>query len=440
MLIKNARIVNEGRIQDGDLLIGSDGRIAKIASSISAPDGVPVHDALGQLLLPGMIDDQVHFREPGLTHKGDLASESAAAVAGGVTSVFDMPNNVPTITTRKLLADKYAMAAGRCHANYAFYFGAANDNLEEIAGVVTDEACALKVFMGASTGNMLVDDPKTLEGIFSRSRIMVVTHCEDTPTIQRNEAVARARWGEDVPWSEHPNIRSAACCYASTELATGLAKKHGARLHVLHLTTAKELEFFTPGPVQGKRITVEACVHHLFFNDSDYETRGSLIKCNPAVKTEADRAALVRAVREDRIDVVATDHAPHTIEEKARTYFKAPSGLPLVQHALPMLFELVRKGELDLHTVVKKTSHAVADLFGVVDRGYLREGYFADLTLIDDRTPAPVTPGSIRYKCGWSPLEGLIMPVSVTATWVNGQLAWDGRNVLGVHGQRIRFR
>jgi dihydroorotase len=440
MLIKNARIVNEGRIQDGDLLIGSDGRIAKIASSISAPDGVPVHDAHGQLLLPGMIDDQVHFREPGLTHKGDLATESAAAVAGGVTSFFDMPNNVPTITTRKLLADKYAMAAGRCHANYAFYFGAANDNLEEIAGVVTDEACALKVFMGASTGNMLVDNPKTLEGIFSRSKIMVVTHCEDTPTIQRNEAVARERWGEDVPWSEHPNIRSAACCYASTELATGLAKKHGARLHVLHLTTAKELEFFTPGPVQGKRITVEACVHHLFFNDTDYATRGSLIKCNPAVKTEADRAALVRAVREDRIDVVATDHAPHTIEEKARTYFKAPSGLPLVQHALPMLFELVRKGELDLHTVVKKTSHAVADMFGIVDRGYLREGYFADLTLIDDRTPAPVTPGSIRYKCGWSPLEGLIMPVSVTATWVNGQLAWDGRDVLGVHGQRIRFR
>ena len=439
MLIKNARIVNEGRILDGDLLI-KDGRIAKIASSIAAPAGVPVHDARGQLLLPGMIDDQVHFREPGLTHKGDLATESAAAVAGGVTSFFDMPNNVPTITTRKLLAEKYAMAQGRCHANYAFYFGAANDNLEEIAGVETDEACALKVFMGASTGNMLVDDPKTLEGIFSRSKIMVVTHCEDTPMILCNEAAARERWGEDVPWSEHPNIRSAEVCYRSTELATTLAKKHGARLHVLHLTTARELSFFTPGPVQGKRITVEACVHHLFLNDSDYATRGSLIKCNPAVKTEADRAALVNAVREDRIDVVATDHAPHTLEEKGRKYFKAPSGLPLVQHVVPMLFELVRRGELDLHTVVKKTSHAVADLFGIVDRGYLREGYFADLALIDDTKPETITRDSVRYKCGWSPLEGMTMPVTVAATWVNGQLAYDGKDVLGVHGQRIRFR
>jgi dihydroorotase len=438
-LIKNARIVNEGRIQDGDLLI-KDGRIAKIASSIAAPAGVTVHDAKGKLLLPGMIDDQVHFREPGLTHKGDLATESAAAVAGGITSFFDMPNNNPTITTRELLAKKYELAKGRCHANYAFYFGAANDNLEEIAGVETDEACALKVFMGASTGNMLVDDPTTLEGIFSRSKIMVVTHCEDTPMILKNEAAARERWGEDVPWSEHPNIRSADVCYKSTELATGLAKKHGARLHVLHLTTARELSFFTPGPVKGKRITVEACVHHLFLNDSDYATRGSLIKCNPAVKTEADRAALVRAVMEDRIDVVATDHAPHTLEEKGRTYFKAPSGLPLVQHALPMLFELVRRGELDLHTVVKKTTHAVADLFGIVDRGYLREGYFADLTLIDDKTPSTVTRESVRYKVGWSPLEGLTMPMTVAATWVNGQLAYDGKDVLGVHGQRIRFR
>lgn len=438
LLINNARIVNEGTAMHADVLVRR-GRIVKIASSINAPEGALVYEAEGRMLLPGMIDDQVHFREPGLTHKGDLASESGAAVAGGITSVMDMPNNVPAITTRALLAEKYAKAAGRVHTNYAFYFGGANDNLEEIAALQPDEACALKVFMGASTGNMLVDDPKTLDGIFARSRLMVVTHCEDTPTIQHNEQKARARFGEDVPWSEHPKIRSAEACYMSTELATNLAKRHDARLHVLHLTTARELGFFTPGPVQGKRITVEACIHHLFMDESDYATRGSLIKCNPAIKTAADRAALVRAVMEDRIDVIATDHAPHTLEEKGRSYFKAPSGLPLVQHALQMGLELVRRKELDLFTLVRKTSHTVADLFGVKDRGYIREGYWADLVLIDETAETLVRNEDSLYKVGWTPLDGQRLPGRIAATWVNGELAWDGEKVLAPRGERLRF-
>ena len=437
-LIVNARIVNEGRTLHGDVMIRN-GRIEKIATGIRAPLGAPVYDAQNRLLMPGMIDDQVHFREPGLTHKGDLSTESAAAVAGGITSVMDMPNNSPPITTRERLAAKYAGAAGRMHTNYAFYFGGANDNLEEIAALERDEACALKVFMGASTGNMLVDDPRTLEGIFARSKLMVVTHCEDTPTIQRNEQKAREKYGEAVPWSEHPRIRSAEACYISTELATNLAKKHGARLHVLHLTTARELSFFDPGPVAGKRITVEACIHHLLMDESDYATRGSLIKCNPAIKTAADRAALVRAVMEDRIDVIATDHAPHTLEEKNREYFKAPSGLPLVQHALLMGFELVRRKELDLHTLVRKTSHAVAELFGVVDRGYIREGCWADLVLVDDSQTTLVRNEDALYKVGWTPLDGMTLPARIAATWVNGELAWDGSTVQEPRGERLRF-
>ncbi|MFT4047869.1 MAG: dihydroorotase [Solimonas sp.] len=439
MLITNAHIINEGHEIAADLLIRN-GRIEKIAAKIDAPAGVEVFDAQGQWLLPGVIDDQVHFREPGLTHKGDLHTESRAAVAGGTTSYFDMPNNKPAITTRALLAEKYAKAAGRSFANYAFYFGGANDNLEEIAALKKNEACALKVFMGASTGNMLVDDPKTLEGIFQRSPLMVVTHCEDTPTILANEAKARQQYGEDVPVREHPRIRSAAACYQSTELATGLAKKYGADLHVLHLTTARELSFFTPGPIKGKKITVEACVHHLYFSEADYETLGNLIKCNPAIKTEADRKALLHAVMEDRIDVIATDHAPHTAEEKAQSYFKAPSGLPLVQHSLLMLIELVKRGELNLRTVVRKTSHAVADRFGIQDRGYVREGYFADLVLVDPHGTTTVRKEDVLYKCGWSPVEGRTFPAKILATWVNGEIACRDGAVAGTPlGQRINF-
>ncbi|HEX4871407.1 MAG TPA: dihydroorotase [Nevskiaceae bacterium] len=438
MLITNARIVNEGRLIEGDLRVHQ-GRIEQVGGALSARPGEAVTDAAGRLLMPGMIDDQVHFREPGLTHKGNLATESAAAVAGGITSFMDMPNNQPTITTRERLAEKYAMAEGRCHGNYAFYFGGANDNLAEIQRLQPDEACALKVFMGASTGNMLVDHPEVLDAIFRDCPLMVVTHCEDTPMILANEAAARERYGDEVPFSQHPLIRSREACWKSTELATGLARKHGSRLHVLHLTTAEELSFFQAGPLAGKRITVEACVHHLALNDSLYAERGAAIKCNPAVKTEADRQALVRAVMADVIDVVATDHAPHTLEEKARPYFKAPSGLPLVQHALLMLFGLVAKGELDLHTLVRKVCHAPAELFGVRERGYLREGYWADLVLVDDRVQTTVTRESVLYHCGWSPLEGFTYPARIDATWVNGELAWDGQKVLAPRGQRLRF-
>ena len=439
MLITNARIVNEGREFEGDVLIRN-GRIEKIASSITNADG-PVVDAKGKLLIPGMIDDQVHFREPGLTHKGDISTETSAALAGGITSVMEMPNTNPTTTTRERLADKYTLATGKARTNFAFYFGAANDNADEIARVVPGEACAIKIFMGASTGNMLVDDPKVLEDIFARAQIPIVTHCEDTPTIKINEEAARQKWGDAVPVSQHPYIRSEEACYKSTELAVGLARRHGTSLHVLHLTTARELEFFTPGPVKGKQITVEACVHHLFYDESFYESLGSLIKCNPAIKTAADRKALVAAVMADRIDVIATDHAPHTAEEKANpSYFKAPSGLPLVQHALPMLFELVRRGELDLHTLVRKTSHAVADRFGVVERGYLREGYWADLTLVDTDTPTTVRKEDLYYKCGWSPLEGQTLPVRIDTTWVNGEIAFQNGKVLPqILGKRLAF-
>lgn len=439
MLITNARLLNEGQIIEADLLIQR-GRIAKIASGISTPAGTVVYDAKGKLLMPGMIDDQVHFREPGLTHKGHLASESRAAVAGGITSFMEMPNTIPNTVTRAVLADKYALAAGKCFGNYAFYFGGANDNLEEIKRLQPGEAPAVKVFMGASTGNMLVDDPVTLEGIFAHCPTPILTHCEDTPTIKANEAAARAKWGEDVPWSEHWRIRSHEACYKSTELAVGLARKHGARLHVLHLTTAAELAFFEPGPVEGKKITVEACVHHLFLNDSFYEERGAAIKCNPAVKNEADRLALMQAVRDGRIDIIATDHAPHTIEEKAQSFWKAPSGLPLVQYALPVLFELVQRGELTLEQLVQKVAHAPALRFGVVDRGFLREGYYADLTLVDLDAPFTVQRRDVLSLCGWSPFEGMRFSASIAATWVNGELAYNGSEVLPQPlGQRLVF-
>ena len=439
VLIVNARIVNEGTTTHGDVLV-VDGKIRKIGGSIPSQVGIPVFDAQGKMLLPGMIDDQVHFREPGLTHKGDLATESAAAVAGGITSYFDMPNNNPAITTRKLLAEKYKMAENRSHANYAFYFGGANDNLDEVAALKPDEACGIKVFMGASTGNMLVDNPATLTGIFKNAPLMVITHCEDTPTIKANEEIFRARYGEKVPWSAHPLIRSRKACYKSTELAVGLAKKYGTRLQVLHMTTADELVFFSPGAVRDKQISLEVCVHHLYMDDSLYATRGAQIKCNPAIKTAEDRAALIQAVRDDVIDIIATDHAPHTLEEKGQGYWKAPSGLPLVQHALLMLVDLVKRGELNLSTVVKKTSHAVADRFGVKERGYIREGYWADLTLIDPATSTTVARKDVLYKCGWSPVEGVTFPARIEATWVNGELAYRNGKVLPqALGQRIRF-
>ncbi|MBL6751526.1 MAG: dihydroorotase [Nevskia sp.] len=439
MLITNATLINEGRRFQSDLLIQGE-RIERIAPQIPAPAGVPVVDAAGKLLLPGLIDDQVHFREPGLTHKGDVASESAAAVAGGITSFMDMPNVNPQTVTRAALADKYRMAQGRAHANFGFYLGATNDNVEEIARLAPNEACAVKIFMGASTGNMLVDDPATLEGIFARSPLIVVTHCEDTPMIKANEDAARARYGEDVPFAEHPRIRSVEACYKSTELAVGLARKHGTRLHVLHLTTARELEFFHVGNLADKQITVEACVHHLYFDESRYADLGARLKCNPAVKAATDRQALVSAVFDGRIDIIATDHAPHTREEKAQKYFKAPSGLPLVQHALLALLELAGRGELDLETVVQRACHAPAQRFGVAGRGFLREGGYADLVLVDLAATTAVTPSSVLYKCGWSPFEGHTFPARIEGTWVNGHRAyWQGRVSPQPHGRRLEF-
>jgi dihydroorotase len=438
-LITNARIVNEGQITEGDVRIRGE-RIETIASSLQAEARETVIDAGGAWLMPGMIDDQVHFREPGLTAKGDMATESAAAVAGGITSFMEMPNVKPSTTNLDALEDKYTRAAGRARANFAFYLGATNDNIEQIRAVKPGQACGIKVFMGASTGAMLVDDPQTLEHIFADSPLLIATHCEDTPMIKANEERARQQYGEDVPMAEHPQIRSEEACYKSSSMAVEMARRHDARLHVLHLTTARELELFTAGPAIDKRITAEACVHHLFFDAGDYERLGALIKCNPAIKTAADKEALVQAVATDLIDVIATDHAPHTAEEKASSYFGAPAGLPLVQHALLMTLEHVHNGHFDIATAVRKTSHAVADVFGVKERGYLREGWYADLVLVDPDQPLEVRKEDLLYKCGWSPLEGYQFRSSVRATLVNGELVWqDGKLTGAIAGQRLSF-
>ena len=372
-----------------------------------------------------MIDDQVHFREPGFEHKGDIATESRAAIAGGTTSYLEMPNCVPQTVTAEALLDKHTRAATRSVANYGFYFGATNDNLEAIKRVDVTKACGVKVFMGASTGNMLVDDPKTLEGIFAACPLVIATHCEDTPTILANEARARAEFGDAVPIEHHPAIRSTEACYKSSSLAVSLAKRHGSRLHVLHLTTALELELFEPGPVADKRITAEVCAHHLFFNDTWYGPLGNDIKCNPAIKTRSDQLALRQAVVEDRIDVIATDHAPHTRTEKSAPYLDAPAGLPLVQHALLSLIEHVKIGELTIEQVAQKTAHAPATLFDIAERGYIREGYRADLTVVDPDARTVVDEEPVYAKCGWTPFRGFTFRSRITHTFVNGHLAFE---------------
>lgn len=439
LLITNARMVNEGQIQEGDLLV-VDGRIARIGGAISAP-GVEVLDAAGQVLMPGMIDDQVHFREPGVTHKADIATESRAAIAGGITSFMEMPNTKPQTVTLDALEAKFALAAGRAWGNFAFYLGATNDNLDEIRGLGVNQTCGVKVFMGASTGNMLVDDPATLEHIFRDAPGLIATHCEDTPTIQANEQRYREQYGDQIPVRFHPMIRSEEACWKSSSFAVDLARRHGTRLHVLHLTTARELALFAPGPIGGKQITSEACVHHLYFSEADYERRGSFIKCNPAIKRAEDRAALRRALAEDRLDVIATDHAPHTLEEKQDTsYFNTPAGLPLVQHALAMALELVHDGDLSLPRLVHKVSHGPAELFRVHERGYLREGYWADLTLVDLDAPQRIERSQVLYKCGWSPLEGDVLRSRVSATVVNGELKYrDGEFFGEAGGMRLAF-
>ena len=430
LLIKEARLVNEGEIIEADLRV-RDGRIAEIGAGLAAGNGEAVLDAGGQYLLPGMIDDQVHFREPGLTHKGDLATESAAAVAGGITSFMDMPNVDPLTTDRQALAAKYARADGRVAGNYAFYLGATNENIDELRAVTPAECCGIKCFMGASTGDMLVDDPQALDLMFRDAPVLIATHCEDTPTIAANAKAALEKYGDDVPLAEHPAIRSAEACYRSSSMATGLARKHDARLHVLHLTTAREMELFTPGPVTDKRITAEVCVHHLFFDESRYADLGTRIKCNPAIKTAADRDALLAAVAEDRIDVIATDHAPHTLEEKSGTYFRSAAGLPLVQHALLTLLEHCHDHRLSLETVVRKTSHAVAALFGIRDRGYLREGYWADLVLVDLDHATEASDATALAKCGWTPFDGYRFRSRIATTIVNGVVAWQDGALTG---------
>ncbi|WP_114418827.1 dihydroorotase [Marinospirillum perlucidum] len=439
LLITQATLVNEGRVHQADVAI-KDQRIAKIASDLSAEKAARVIDAKGLHLLPGMIDDQVHFREPGLTHKGDIATESAAAVAGGITTYMEMPNVNPLTINRQALEDKYTRAAGRSRANFAFYLGASNDNLDEIKNLDPQAACGIKVFMGASTGNMLVDKPEILEGIFASAPILVATHCEDTPMIQANEDAAREKYGEEVPFTEHPAIRSEEACWKSSSYAVELAKKHGTRLHVLHITTARELELFEPGEMRGKQITAEACVHHLWFSEEDYPRLGAQIKCNPAIKRKKDRDTILQAVKEGRIDIIATDHAPHTWEEKQRSYFKAPAGLPLVQHALPSLLDHYHAGRLSLETIAQKASHNPAEAYQVKDRGYIREGYFADLVLVDLQGESLVDKASLFYKCGWSPFEGHLFQSRISATLVNGQIAYEnGQLSDGIFGQRLTF-
>ena len=439
LLIKNALLVNEGATIETDVLIRGD-RIEKIAADISATDTTDIIDAAGNYLIPGMIDDQVHFREPGLTIKGDIATESAAAAAGGITSFMDMPNVNPLTVTREALAAKYALATDRATANYAFYLGATNNNIDEIRALQTAEACGIKVFMGASTGDMLVDSRDALEAIFADAPKIILTHCEDSPTIWANEAKARAEFGDDVPMSEHPRIRSEESCFLSSSLAVDLATRHGSRLHVLHLTTAREMSLFAAGDRNNKNITAEVCVHHLWFDESRYADLGTRIKCNPAIKQASDREALIRAVNEGRIDIIATDHAPHTWQEKQNSYFKAPAGLPLVQHALPSLFEQVHRGVFTVETVVDRCSHAVADIFGVVDRGYVREGYFADLVIVDPRQPNTVTRDKVLYKCGWSPYEGETFSASIDTTIINGRVVYrNGRLTGDIAGRRLEF-
>ena len=436
-LIRNAVMVSDGRRWSGDLRVRA-GRIDAIGPELAPRAGEREFDAAGRWLLPGMIDDQVHFREPGLEHKATIATESRAAVAGGVTSYMDMPNNKPPALTIDAVRWKYERAALVSPANYAFYIGASNDNLEELKRLRVGDACGIKCFMGASTGNMLVDDPGTLDGIFREAPLLVVTHCEDTPTIEANLAVERARYGDAIPVERHPVIRSREACLASSLLATGLARRHGARLHILHISTEDELALFEPGPIEGKRITAETCVHFLRFDARDYGRMGNRLKCNPAVKLERDRVALTRALAEGRIDVLATDHAPHTVAEKALPYEQAPSGLPLVQDVLQAALECVREGSLTLETLVQRACHAPALLFGVRERGFLREGYFADLVLVDPHKPETRRREQVLSKCGWSPFEDTTFSTTVVATWVNGHLAWhEGRLDDSVPGQAL---
>lgn len=423
-LIKNATIVNEGTTTKGDVLI-ENGLIKEISSSIEN-DHVKNIDAQGKYLIPGMIDDQVHFREPGLTHKANIATESRAAVAGGITTFIEQPNTVPQATTQTLLQDKFDIAEKSSYTNYSFMFGGTNDNLEELLKTNPKNVAGIKLFLGSSTGNMLVDNPEVLENIFSSTKLIISVHCEDEGTIRRNTAHYKEIYGDDIPIELHPVIRSEEACYISSSKAIELAKKTGARLHIFHVSTAKETSLFRNDiPLEEKQITAEVCVHHLWFTDSDYKEKGTHIKWNPAVKTAQDRDGLWKALLDDRIDIIATDHAPHTLEEKSNPYTKAPSGGPLVQHALLALLEKVKEGVLPLEKLVEKACHNPAKIFQIEKRGFIREGYYADLVLVDNDQPQTVSRDNVLYKCGWSPFEGTTFSSTITHTFVNGVLMYD---------------
>ncbi|MFW6352650.1 MAG: dihydroorotase, partial [Bacteroidota bacterium] len=424
-LIKNAKIINESKSFDGSLLI-TDGKIADIYNGV-LPDSLPVNceviDATGKLLIPGIIDDQVHFREPGLTHKGDIYTEARAGIAGGVTSFMEMPNTWPQTVTQELLEQKYLLASGKSLANYSFYMGATNDNLHQLQKTNANTVCGIKVVMGSSTGNMLVNETDALKKIFSLEGHIIAVHAEDEDTIQNNTRLYRDKYGENLPVSLHPVIRSAEACFICSSRAIELAKKYGTRLHVLHLSTEKEMELFTNTvPLEEKKITAEVCVHHLWFNESDYKEKGAFIKWNPAVKKDSDKDALFNALLNDTIDVIATDHAPHTREEKENSYFRSPSGGPMVQHSLVCMLEFHHQGKIKLEKIVEKMCHSPARLFQVEKRGFIRKGYWADLVLLDLNNTWTVNKDNILYKCGWSPMEGTTFHSSVTHTFVNGHL------------------
>lgn len=438
-LLKNATIINEGKSFAADVLIAGD-RIEKIAAGISDSTAAVI-DLSGKWLIPGMIDDQVHFREPGLTHKANIYTESCAAVAGGITSYMEMPNTKPPTLTQSLLAEKYAIAANCSPANFSFFMGASNDNLEEVLKTNGKNVCGVKVFMGSSTGNMLVDNEQTLTRLFSECPLLIATHCEDEATVRANIEKAKQQYGDDIPVDMHPVIRNEEACYLSSSMAVSLAKKYGTRLHILHISTARETALFDNTlPLEKKKITAEACVHHLWFSDEDYKTKGNFIKWNPAVKKSSDRDAIWKAVNDDRIDIFATDHAPHTLEEKNQLYSLAPSGGPLVQHAVLSILELVKAGRINLERAVEKMSHAPARCFRIKERGFIREGYFADLVVVDPNKSHTVSKENILSKCGWSPFEGTSFSASIESTFVNGNRVYhQGQFYPVVAGQRLLF-
>ena len=440
ILIQNATIVNENKIFKGDILIENE-IITKISSKIKPTKNVEIINAEGKFLIPGFIDDQVHFREPGLTHKANIATESRAAIAGGITTFIEMPNTVPQATTQHLLENKFKIAAADSYANYSFMFGGTNDNLEELLKTDPKKVAGIKLFLGSSTGNMLVDNEEVLEKIFSSTKMIISVHCEDEGTIRKNTAIYKEKYGDDIPLKYHPLIRSEEACYLSSSKAIELAKKTGARLHIFHLSTEKETHLFRNDiPLEEKQITAEVCIHHLWFSDKDYEEKGTHIKWNPAVKTEKDRLGLWKALLDDRIDVLATDHAPHTLDEKNNNYLNAPSGGPLVQHAIIALLEKVKEGVIPIEKAVEKMSHNPAKLFQIEKRGFIKEGYFADIVLIDMNKPQTVSKDNILYKCGWSPFEGTTFSSTITHTFVNGNLIYNN-GVFNdeIKGKRITF-